>query len=108
MPSDAAVQLSARPGTMLVVPSSNSTSRLNIGTDTASKVVPVVKYCGLKPSGLPSEQYTSVLAAKLAPAHASSAPATSALRVKPRVFIGGSWEVAGMFRNAASCAERAG
>jgi len=27
---------------MWVVPSSNSTSRLNIGTETASKVVPVV------------------------------------------------------------------
>ena len=36
---------------MLVVPSSNSTSRLNIGTDDASSVVPVVKNCGLKPFG---------------------------------------------------------
>ena len=43
---------------MFVVPSSNSTSRLNIGTDAASKVVPVVKNCGWKPSGLPSEQNT--------------------------------------------------
>src|SRR5437016_2219640 len=45
---------------MFVVPISNSTRRLNIGTDTASKVVPVVKNCGWKPSGLPSEQYTRV------------------------------------------------
>jgi hypothetical protein len=29
---------------------------LYIGTDEASAVVPVVKNCGLKPSGLPSEQ----------------------------------------------------
>src|SRR2546429_9211875 len=45
---------------MFVVPVSNSTNRLNIGTDTASNVVPVVKNCGWKPSGLPSEQKTSV------------------------------------------------
>ena len=47
---------SASAGMMLVVPVSNSTSRLNIGTDTASNVVPVEKNCGWKPSGLPSEQ----------------------------------------------------
>ena len=58
------------------MPISNSTSRLYIGTDDASSVVPVVKNCGLKPSGLPSEQYTSVLAAK-------AAPATSAAAAKP-------------------------
>ena len=47
---------SASAGTMLVVPISNSTRRLYIGTDTASNVVPVEKNCGWKPSGLPSEQ----------------------------------------------------
>ena len=41
-PSGAAVKLSASPGITLVVPISNSTSRLYIGTETASKVVPVV------------------------------------------------------------------
>ena len=56
LPSGETVHDSARAGMMLVVPVSNSTSRLNIGTDTASKVVPVVKNCGWKPSGLPSEQ----------------------------------------------------
>ena len=56
MPSAETVHDSASAGTTLVVPVSNSTSRLNIGTDTASNVVPVVKNCGWKPSGLPSEQ----------------------------------------------------
>src|SRR5437868_15048111 len=74
---------------MLVVPSSNSTRRLYMGTEPASAVVPVVKYCGLKPSGLPSEQYTRVLAAKLEPAHAMRAHAARVLRLKPRVVIGG-------------------
>src|SRR2546423_8166402 len=65
---------------MLVVPISNSTSRLNIGTETASKVVPVVKNCGWKPSGLPSEQYTSVPLA-CTPA---DRPAASAARIVMR------------------------
>src|SRR5438045_7771815 len=60
LPSGDTVHDSASAGTMLVVPISNSTRRLNIGTDTASKVVPVVKNCGWKPSGLPSEQNTTV------------------------------------------------
>ena len=55
-PSGDTVHDSASAGTMLVVPISNSTRRLNIGTDTASNVVPVVKNCGWNPSGLPSEQ----------------------------------------------------
>src|SRR5450830_480478 len=57
----------ARPGTRLVVPSSNCTRRLYIGTDEASKVVPVVNNCGLNPSGLPSEQNTRVFAAMAMP-----------------------------------------
>ena len=56
LPSGDTVHDSASAGTMFVVPMSNSTSRLNIGTDTASNVVPVEKNCGWKPSGLPSEQ----------------------------------------------------
>src|SRR5204863_4346635 len=60
LPSGDTVHDSASAGTMLVVPISNSTRRLNIGTDTASNVVPVVKNCGWKPSGLPSEQNTRV------------------------------------------------
>jgi hypothetical protein len=56
LPSGATVHDSASAGMMFVVPSSNSTSRLNIGTETASNVVPVLKNCGWNPSGLPSEQ----------------------------------------------------
>src|SRR4249919_2655161 len=56
LPSGDTVHDSASAGTMFVVPVSNSTSRLNIGTETASNVVPVEKNCGWKPSGLPSEQ----------------------------------------------------
>ncbi len=56
LPSGETVHDSASAGTMLVVPISNWTRRLNIGTETASKVVPVEKNCGWKPSGLPSEQ----------------------------------------------------
>src|SRR5450755_1113215 len=60
LPSGETVHDSASAGTMLVLPSSNCTIRLNMGTDAASKVVPVVKNCGWNPSGLPSEQNTRV------------------------------------------------
>src|SRR5690349_2538895 len=74
LPSAATSHFSASAGTMLVVPISNSTRRLNIGTDAASNVVPVLKNCGWNPSGLPSEQYTSVLAAcALKPTNAKTA-----------------------------------
>src|SRR5260370_40433087 len=83
LPSADTVHDSARPGTMLVVPISNSTNRLNIGTDTASNVVPVVKNWGWNPSGLPSEQYTSVPLASADSGAAASANATiSAARTK--------------------------
>src|SRR5690606_18741591 len=65
-PSSETDQVSARAGTILVVPRSNSTSRLYTARDDASKVVPAVYSEGLKPSGLPSEQNTSVLAARAA------------------------------------------
>lgn len=51
---------SANDGVIVVVPGSNATRRLKIRFAEASKVVPVVDNCGLKPSGLASEQYTNV------------------------------------------------
>jgi hypothetical protein len=41
-PSSETSQLSARAGTILVVPGANSTRRLKIARDEASKVVPAV------------------------------------------------------------------
>ena len=55
----------------------------------------MVKNCGLKPSGLPSEQYTRVLAAKAAPAQLSKALAASVESVNPRSFMGGSRKLNG-------------
>src|SRR6266481_2918654 len=95
LPSGETVHDSASAGMMLVVPSSNSTNRLNIGTDTASKVVPVVKNCGWKPSGLPSEQNTRVPFAT-APRGSSKANANpSATAGKRERAIGDIWNMMG-------------
>src|SRR5450631_823267 len=83
LPSGETVHDSASAGTMLVVPNSNCTSRLNMGTDAASKVVPVVKNCGWKPSGLPSEQNTRVPFAA-APSGSSKASANPSAMVDSR------------------------
>jgi len=55
LPSAEIVQLSASPGTTLVVPRSNCVSLSKTGM-LASKLVPVVLSAGEKFSGEPSEQ----------------------------------------------------
>src|SRR5690606_31396129 len=84
-PSSDTDQLSARAGTMLVVPRSNSTSRLYTARDDASNVVPAVYSDGLTPSGLPSEQNTRVLAARAAGEMRS--PSVTAVLIKVRFMM---------------------
>ena len=99
LPSVETVHDSARAGTMLVVPRSNSTSRLNVGTDAASKVVPVVKNCGWNPSGLPSEQYTRLPFAA-APRGSSKANAkASAVPATREYAVDDNWSMRGLGGN---------
>ena len=67
-------------GTTLVEPASNCTKRFKMVCEEASNVVPAEYNEGLKPSGLPSEQNTKVLACA-APVTAMPSPRLSASSV---------------------------
>jgi hypothetical protein len=72
-PSLDTVHFSARPGTTLVPPRSKSTS-VAVDLLLASNEVPVVLMLGVEILGLPSEQYTSVLAERVTVASSAAVP----------------------------------